>query len=43
VEVKGFRPGEFDETAEVGIKAGPVKYEKNENNNTLTGTVTFGI
>src|SRR5919202_4151939 len=40
VEVKGFRPGEFDETAEVGIKAGPVKYEKN---NTLTGTVTFGI
>jgi hypothetical protein len=43
VELKGFRPGEFDETAEVAIKAGPVKHEKNENNNTLTGTVTFGI
>lgn len=43
VEVKGFRPGEFDETAEVAIKVGPVKHEKNENNNTLTGTVTFGI
>ena len=43
VEVRGFKPGEFEETAEVSIKAGPVKYEKNENDNTLTGTVTFGI
>jgi hypothetical protein len=43
VEVKGFKPGEFDETAEVSVKAGPVKREENESNNTLTGTVTFGI
>ncbi len=43
VEVSGFKPGEFDETAEVSIKAGPVKYEQNESDNVLTGTVTFGI
>jgi hypothetical protein len=43
VEIKGFKPGEIDETAEVGVKAGPVKYEKNQNDDTLTGTVTFGI
>jgi hypothetical protein len=42
-EVKGFRPGELDETAEASVKTGPVKDEKDENNNTLTGTVTFGI
>jgi hypothetical protein len=43
VEIKGFKPGEFDETADVSVKAGPLKREKNENDNTLAGTVTFGI
>lgn len=43
VEVGGFRPGELDETAEVTVEAGPVKYEENSDNNTLTGTVTFGL
>jgi hypothetical protein len=43
VEVGGFKPGELDETAEVTIEAGPVKYEENPANNTLTGTVTFGL
>jgi hypothetical protein len=43
VEVRGFKPGEFDETAEVSVKAGPVKYEQDESDNVLTGTVTFGI
>jgi hypothetical protein len=43
VPVGGFRPGELDETAEVTVEAGPVKYEENSDNNTLTGTVTFGL
>ncbi len=43
VEIRGFKPGEFDETVEASIRAGPVKYEQNESDNTLTGTVTFGI
>jgi hypothetical protein len=43
VEVGGFKPGELDETAEVTIEAGPVKYEEFLDNNTLTGTVTFGL
>jgi hypothetical protein len=43
VEVGGFRPGELDETAEVTVEAGPVKYEENSDNNTLAGTVTFGL
>jgi hypothetical protein len=43
VEVGGFLPGELDETAEVTVEAGPVKYEENPDNNTLTGTVTFGM
>lgn len=43
VEVRGFKPGELDETAEVSVKAGPVKYEQNEADNVLTGTVTFGL
>jgi hypothetical protein len=43
VEVGGFRPGELDETAEVTVEAGPVKYEELLENNTLTGTVTFGL
>lgn len=43
VEVSGFRPGELDETAEVSVTVGPVEYEETEDNNTLTGTVTFGL
>ncbi len=43
VEVRGFKPGEFDETAEVSVEAGPIKYEQNESDNILRGTVTFGI
>jgi hypothetical protein len=43
VEVGGFKPGELDETAEVTVEAGPVKYEEFLDNNTLTGTVTFGL
>ena len=43
VEVGGFRPGELDETAEVTVEVGPVKYEEFLKNNTLTGTVTFGL
>ena len=43
VNVGGFRPGELDETAEVTVEAGPVEYEKFLENNTLTGTVTFGL
>jgi hypothetical protein len=27
----------------VTVEAGPVKYEENSDNNTLTGTVTFGL
>ena len=43
VEVGGFLPGELDETAEVTVEAGPVEYEEYTKNNTLTGTVTFGL
>ena len=43
VEVGGFIPGELDETARVTVEVGPVEYEKTTANNTLTGTVTFGI
>ena len=43
VVVGGFKPGELDETAKVTVEAGPVKYEENPSNNTLTGTVTFGL
>jgi hypothetical protein len=43
VEVSGFKPGEFDETAEVSARAGPVKDEQREEDNTHTGTVTFGL
>ena len=42
-EIRGFRPGEFDEAVEVAVKAGPIKDEESESDNTLTGTVTFGI
>jgi hypothetical protein len=43
VEVGGFKPGELDETAEVTVEAGPVNYEEFLENNTLTGTITFGL
>lgn len=43
VELTEFRPGEYDETAEVTVEAGPVKYEEYLENNTLTGSVTFGL
>jgi hypothetical protein len=43
VEVGDFKPGELDETAEVTVEAGPVEYEEFLENNTLTGTVTFGL
>jgi hypothetical protein len=41
-EIKGFRPGELNETAEVSVKAGSVKDEQ-KGDDTLAGTVTFGI
>ncbi len=43
VEVGGFIPGELDETARATVEAGPVEYEKTTDNNTLAGTVTFGL
>ena len=43
VKIGGFLPGELDETAEVTVEAGPVEYEEYTKNNTLTGTVTFGL
>jgi hypothetical protein len=43
VEISGFKPGELNETAEVSVEAGPVKYEEYLKNNTRTGTVTFGL
>ena len=43
VEIGGFLPGELDETAEVTVEVGPVEYEEYTKNNTLTGTVTFGL
>jgi hypothetical protein len=43
VEIGGFLPGELDETARVTVNVGPVQYEKSTSNNTLTGTVKFGI
>jgi len=43
VQIEGFLPGELDETAEVTVEAGPVEYEEYLKNNTLTGTVTFGL
>ena len=42
-EVRGFKPGELDETAEASVRVGPVRYERSEEDNTLAGTVTFGI
>jgi hypothetical protein len=43
VEIGGFIPGALDEKVETTIEAGPVKYEKTLDNNTLNGSVTFGL
>lgn len=43
VEVSGFRPGEPNEVAEIEVEVGPVEGEELLDNNTLAGTVTFGI
>ena len=43
VEIGGFLPGELNETAKVTVEAGPVEYEEFLRNNTLAGTVTFGL
>lgn len=43
VEVGGFIPGALDETVETTVEAGPVKYEKTLENNTLSGSITFGL
>ena len=43
VEIAGFRPGEFNEAAEVSVEAGPVDYEDFLDNNEVSGTVTFGV
>lgn len=43
VQISGFRPGELNEVAGVTVEVGPVKYEKYKENNTITGTVTFGL
>jgi hypothetical protein len=43
VKVGGFRPGELNETAKFTVEAGPVKDEEFVENNTLKGTVTFGL
>jgi hypothetical protein len=42
-QVSGFLPGELDETADVTVEVGPVKYEDYLANNTLKGSVTFGL
>ena len=43
VEIGGFIPGALDETVETTVKAGPVRYERFLENNTLNGSVTFGL
>lgn len=43
VRVRGFTPGQLNETAQTTITAGPVEGEENTDNNTLTGSVTFGM
>jgi hypothetical protein len=42
-EISGFLPGELDETADVTVEAGPVEYEDYLANNTLEGSITFGL
>ncbi|HEV2742262.1 MAG TPA: hypothetical protein VGV91_03815 [Rubrobacter sp.] len=43
VEIGGFIPGALDEVVETTVEAGPVKYEKTLENNTLNGSITFGL
>ena len=43
VEIGGFIPGALDEEVETTVEAGPVKYEKTLENNTLNGSITFGL
>lgn len=43
VEIGGFFPGALDEVVETTVEAGPVKYEKTLENNTLNGSITFGL
>lgn len=43
IEMAGFKPGSLDETAEVSVEVGPVEYERDESDNALAGSVTFGI
>jgi len=43
VEIGGFIPGALDEEVETTVEAGPVKYEKTVDNNTLNGSITFGL
>ena len=43
VEIGGFIPGALNEAVETTVEAGPVKYEKTTDNNTLQGSVTFGL
>jgi hypothetical protein len=33
----------LDEEVEATVEAGPVKYEKTVDNNTLNGSITFGL
>ena len=42
-QVSGFLPGELDETANVTVEVGPVKYEDYLANNTLKGSIKFGL
>ena len=43
VEIGGFIPGALDEVVETTVEAGPVKYEKTLENNTLNGSITYGL
>lgn len=43
VKLTEFKPGELQESADVTVEAGPVKYEELTDNNVLTGAVVFGI
>ena len=43
LNISGFLPGELNETVEATVEAEPVEYEEYLKNNTLSGTVTFGL
>ncbi|MGH3148555.1 MAG: hypothetical protein ACRDTR_22480 [Rubrobacter sp.] len=43
VQLGGFIPGELNETARTTVEVEPVEYEKITDNNTLSGSVTFGL